>query len=126
MSTLKRRILLRTLLVVALVFFGVFLVFIGKRHVVVFSNEEIQQNGEVFPALDCVRITAGEEKFELESEDRIAIEVAGLKNVFLIETLSDGVIGKSITFPLSLKLERMVIVSLPLVAAGSSDVIVTE
>ncbi|WP_286954737.1 hypothetical protein, partial [Aminobacterium sp. UBA5277] len=87
---------------------------------------KIQQNGEVFPALDCVRITAGEEKFELESEDRIAIEVAGLKNVFLIETLSDGVIGKSITFPLSLKLERMVIVSLPLVAAGSSDVIVTE
>jgi hypothetical protein len=126
LSTLKRRILLRTLLVVALVFFGVFLVFIGKRHVVVFANEEIQQNGEVFPALDCVRITAGEEKFELESEDRIAIEVAGLKNVFLIETLSDGVIGKSITFPLSLKLERMVIVSLPLVAAGSSDVIVTE
>ncbi|WP_414631814.1 DUF6672 family protein, partial [Aminobacterium sp. UBA5277] len=44
MSTLKRRILLRTLLVVALVFFGVFLVFIGKRHVVVFANEEIQQN----------------------------------------------------------------------------------
>jgi len=126
LNTLKRRILLRTLLVVVLVFLGVFLVFIGKRHVVVFANEEIQQNGEVFPALDCVRITAGEEKFELESEDRIAIEVAGLKNVFLIETLSDGVIGKSITFPLSLKLERMVIVSLPLVAAGSSDVIVTE
>lgn len=126
MNTLKRRILLRTLLVVVLVFLGVFLVFIGKRHVVVFANEEIQQNGKVFPALDCVRITAGEEKFELESEDRIAIEVAGLKNVFLIETLSDGVIGKSITFPLSLKLERMVIVSLPLVAAGSSDVIVTE
>lgn len=126
LSVFKRRMFIRTVLVIVLILFGVLLVFIGKQHIVVFANEEIYQDGKIFPALTKVRIKIGEETFELEPGDRVSVEVVGLKNAFLIETLAGGVVDKSITFPLSLKLERMVIISLPLVVAGSSNVTITE
>ena len=127
MNVRTRRTALRAALCVALVVFGVWLAFVGKRHTVVFDNQELSRQGVVFPAVKGARVAVGGTVIEVDAEDRGAAEVVGMNHAIVFEIRDEkGSVVRKIDVPLRLGFEKMVILSLPLLAKGAHDPFLQE
>ena len=127
MNVRTRRTALRAALCVALVAFGVWLAFVGKRHTVVFDNQELSRQGAVFPAVKGARVTVGGTVVEVDAEDRGATEVVGMNHRIVFEIRDEkGSVVRKIDVPLRLRFEKTVILSLPLLAKGATDFFLQE
>jgi hypothetical protein len=127
MNVRTRRMALRAALCVALVAFGVWMVFVGKRHTLVFDNQELSRQGVVFPAVKGARVTAGGTVVEVDAEDRGAAEVIGMNHRIVFEICDErGSVVRKIDVPLRLRFEKTVILSLPLLSKGAPDFFLQE
>ena len=127
MNVRTRRTALRAALCVALVAFGVWLAFIGKRHTIIFDNQELSRQGAVFPAVKGARVALGGTVVDVGAEDRGATEVVGMNHRIVFEIRDErGSVVRKIDVPLRLRFEKTVILSLPLLAKGAQDPFLQE
>jgi hypothetical protein len=118
----RRRLLIRTSVLVLVLAAAVGLAFIGKRHMLVFDNQKITRNERVIPPLKAARVTIDGHVLEVEEDDRGALEVIGMNHDLLVEVFNEeGQLERQVTFPLRLKLEKMLFISLPILVEGKES-----
>jgi hypothetical protein len=118
-----RKAILQLLIVLLWVALGFLLAYTGKKHTMVFVNEDIKYKGQTYKAFDSVLLHAGGDERKIEWDDRILVDVVGLRGPFSV-TLppdADHPEGRQLERTLNFRFERRVFVSIPLLMAGKTE-----
>lgn len=122
MNIKARRNILRAILCLALVAFGVFLLFEGMYHSIVLDNRGLSRNGVLMAPVEGIRALSGKETVDIPPDERALLSVKGPKPTMVLEL--DGSGGRAprrIEYPLRPGLRKMMILSVPALVDGGGD-----
>ena len=118
--TFNRAFLMRLIVIVIVLLFGVMLFFIGKQHTVLLDNKTITVNGEELAALKLVEVKVNKlDSLEFYPRDRDKVDVTRQKHTITVSFTDDNWEEISITRKFRLPLmEEMSIISIPTLVAN--------
>ena len=118
------RVLLRTLVLVALLALGVALFYVGREHRIFLDNKTIEAGGKTFRAMEQVNVSVnGGDPVELLARDRDVVKAVGPSFSLRVEVLDSmgGDVERTIELKMTPGFGKDMMLSLPLLAAGRED-----
>ena len=118
------RVLLRTIVLVALLALGVALFYVGREHRIFLDNKTIEADGKTFRAMEQVNVSVnGGDPVELLARDRDVVRTVGPSFSLRVEVLDSmgGDVERTIELKMTPGFGKDMMLSLPLLAAGRED-----
>ncbi len=117
---LTRTFYFRSLAILIILIFAVFLFFVGKQHTVLLDNKTVSVEGQEIRALQLVEVQVNDlDPMELAARDRDKEEVTGQKHsvtiIYTDDNWEEYTIERSFKVPL---MQEMVLLSIPTLVAN--------
>jgi len=112
---LRKRIIIRTTLIVVLILIGVFLYTIGKEHKVLIDNRDISVGDITYRADTTYKVRVDDQEIDvIEKGERKAVKVTGASHKIVVEEIKDKVLtGEKYEKRFKLKTNESATVNIP-------------
>jgi len=112
---LKRKIIIRTILAITLILFGIFLYVNGQEHKLLIDNKDIIINENTYTAdTDYIIWLDNREIGVIEKDERIVAKVTGVSHKIVIEAINDKVAsGKKFEKVFKFKNNEVAVINIP-------------
>jgi len=120
---LRKRIIIRTALVAALILIGIFLYVIGKEHKVVIDNRDISVGDIIYNASTTYVVWVDNQEIGvIKKGERKIAKVAGVSHKIVVEEIKDNVLtGERYEKRFKLKTNESAMVNIPALTNNANE-----